>query len=70
MKKRRIRGKYASPALELLERAGYEFSHHGRSNGSHLIFKAPGKPNAVLPSDLDCKSTYLKIVRSVQLSPG
>lgn len=62
MKKRRVRGKYAEPLIEALEKAGYLFQRH--RHGSHITFVAPERPTVYLPSDIDCKGTANKIARA------
>lgn len=62
MKKLRVRGKYASPLINALEKAGYEFSHHAQ--GSHIVFAAPSRPNIFIPSELDHKGAATKIARA------
>jgi predicted RNA binding protein YcfA (HicA-like mRNA interferase family) len=66
MKKLRIRGKYAEPLIDALEKAGFEVSR--RSNGSHIVFSAPERAPVYVPAQLDCKSTATKIARAAGLS--
>jgi len=66
MKKIRIRGKYAEPLIDTLEKAGYEFA--GRRHGSHLAFAAPDRPTVFVPSDLGDKKVATKIARAAGLT--
>lgn len=62
MKKLRIRGKYAEPLIDALEKAGFEYCR--RSNGSHIVFTAPERRSVYVPSDIDHKGTATKIARA------
>lgn len=62
MKKLRIRGKYAEPLIDALEKAGFEFCRH--SHGSHLVFASPTRQPVYVPSQIDHKGTATKIARA------
>jgi predicted RNA binding protein YcfA (HicA-like mRNA interferase family) len=66
MKKLRVRGKYGLVLVEALEAAGYTFKRPAR--GSHLVFSAPERPNAVLPDTIDCKAVALRIARAAKIT--
>jgi predicted RNA binding protein YcfA (HicA-like mRNA interferase family) len=65
MKRHRVRGKYGLALVEALERAGYEFTR--RSRGSHFVFRAPNRPNAILPDTIDCKAVALRIAEAAKV---
>lgn len=68
MKKLRIRGKYAEPLIDALEKTGYAFSR--RARGSHVAFAAPKRPTVYIPSDLDHKSVAIEIAKAAGVSLG